>query len=82
MPKETEITKNSSETKEELKEELHEQEIKDETNSQLNDSLNIDKEKIIEQLKRTKNVEKRVKLFSKWTDTYGLEAIISLIPWI
>lgn len=79
MPEKMEISKDNSETKEGVKE-LDIQEIKNETNSQLNDSLDMDKEKIIKQLKKAKNVEDRVKLFSKWTDSYGLEAIISLVP--
>ncbi len=82
MDEKTETVENKSlEVQKEI-DELDEQEVKDETNSQLNDSLNMDKEKIIEQLKRTKNVQKRVELFSKWTDKYGLEAVISLVPWI
>jgi predicted Mrr-cat superfamily restriction endonuclease len=74
MPEEMEISKDNSETKKEVKE-LDIQEIKNETNSQLNNSLDMDKGKIIKQLKKAKNVEERVKLFAKWTDSYGLEAI-------
>jgi hypothetical protein len=69
MPEEMEISKDNSETKKEVKE-LDIQEIKNETNSQLNDSLDMDKEKIKKQLEATKNVEERVKLFSKRTDSY------------
>ena len=79
MPEEMEISKDNSETKKEVKE-LDIQEIKNETNSQLNDSLDMDKEKIKKQLEATKNVEERVKLFSKRTDSYWLEAIAWFIP--
>lgn len=79
MPEEMEISKDNSETKKEVKE-LDIQEIKNETNSQLNNSLDMDKGKIIKQLKKAKNVEERVKLFAKWTDSYGLEAIAWFIP--
>jgi len=79
MPEEMEISKDNSETKKEVKE-LDIQEIKNKTNSQLNDSLDMDKEKIKKQLEATKNVEERVKLFSKRTDSYWLEAIAWFIP--
>jgi predicted Mrr-cat superfamily restriction endonuclease len=74
MPEKMEISKDNSETKKEVKE-LDIQEIKNKTNSQLNNSLDMDKQKIIKQLKKAKNVENRVRLFAKWTDSYGLEAI-------
>ena len=54
--------------------------IKLNTNENLKDSFNTEKEKIKRQLKATKNVEERVKLFSKRTDTYWLEAIAWFIP--
>ncbi len=44
--------------------------IKLNTNENLKDSFNMEKEKIKRQLEATKNVEERVKLFSKRTDTY------------
>lgn len=50
------------------------------TNETLRDNLDLDKEKIRKQLEATKNVEDRVKLFSKRTDSYWLEAIAWLIP--
>jgi len=62
--------------------ELTKQGIENQTNTNLNENFNIDKEKILEQLKKSQNVEKRIQLFTKRTDKYGLEAIISLIPWI
>lgn len=60
--------------------ETKEQKVTNHTKYDLNDNFNTDKEKILWQLKRAKNVEKRVQLFSKWSDQYWLEAIISLIP--
>lgn len=50
------------------------------TNETLRDNLDLDKERIRRQLEATKNVEDRVKLFSKRTDSYWLEAIAWLIP--
>lgn len=52
------------------------------TNTDLKENLNIDKEKIRKQLQSAKNVEERVKLFSKRTDSYWLEAIAWMIPGI
>jgi hypothetical protein len=44
--------------------------IKLNTNADLKEDFNIDKEKIRKQLEAAKNVEERVKLFSKWADSY------------
>ena len=59
---------------------INEQTIKDKTNANLKENFDIDKEKIKKQLEATKNVEERVKLFSKRTDSYWLEAIAWFIP--
>ena len=45
-------------------------EICSDTNSKLTENLDLDKEKIKRQLEAAKNVEERVKLFSKWMDKY------------
>ena len=57
-----------------------EKNIKINTNANLKENLETDKEKIKKQLEATKNVEERIKLFSKRTDSYWLEAIAGLIP--
>ena len=49
-----------------------------ETNAKLIESLDIDKEKILKQLKSAKNAEDRVKLFAKRTDSFWLEALVWL----
>ncbi len=54
--------------------------IKETTENDLTENLNMDKEKIKKQLEAAKNVENRVKLFSKRTDSYWLEAIVWIIP--
>ena len=63
-----ELTKNSEEI------------IESDTNAKLTENLDMDKEKIRKQLEAAKNVEERVKLFSKWTESYWLEAIVWIIP--
>ena len=40
------------------------------TNADLKENFDMDKEKIRKQLEAAKNVEERVKLFSKWADSY------------
>jgi hypothetical protein len=52
-----------------------EQTIEETAKSDLTDSLDLNKEKIKKQLEAAKNVEQRIKLFTKWSDEYGLEAI-------
>ena len=56
--------------------------IKSNTKAAVAENLDLDKEKIIKQLNSAKNVEQRVKLFSKLTDTFWLEAIMWIIPWV
>lgn len=47
-----------------------------ETKDNLTENLDMDKEKILKQLKAAKNTEDRVKLFAKRTDSLWLEAIL------
>jgi hypothetical protein len=47
-----------------------EKNIKLETNAKLLEDLDMDKEKILKQLKSAKNAEERVKLFAKRTDSF------------
>lgn len=54
--------------------------IKSSINDDLKENFNVDKDKIKKQLEAAKNVEERVKLFSKLTDAYWLEAFLWLIP--
>jgi len=54
--------------------------IKLNTNTDLKEDFDMDKKKIRKQLEAAKNVEERVKLFSKWTDSYWIEAIAWMIP--
>ena len=44
--------------------------FKENTEDNLSKNLDMDKEKIRKQLKATKNVEERIKLFSKRMDSY------------
>ena len=44
----------------------------------LMEDLDMDKEKILKQLESAKNAEDRVKLFARWADTFGLEAVVWL----
>ena len=44
--------------------------IKLDTNADLDENFDMDKEKIRKQLEAAKNVEDRVKLFAKWSDSY------------
>ena len=44
--------------------------IKWDTNADLKEDFDMDKKKIRKQLEAAKNVEERVKLFSKWADSY------------
>ena len=48
----------------------YENSIKLNTNTDLKEDFDMDKKKIRKQLEAAKNVEERVKLFSKWTDSY------------
>lgn len=41
-----------------------------------------DKEEIMKKLSAAKNIDEKVKVFAKITDTFWLDAIISLIPWV
>ena len=41
-----------------------------------------DKEEIMKKLAAAKNIDEKVKVFAKITDTFWLDAIISLIPWV
>ena len=41
-----------------------------------------DKEEIIRKLSAAKSIDEKVKVFAKITDTFWLDAIISLIPWV
>ena len=50
------------------------------TNEKIGENFDIDKEKIRKQLEAAKNVEERVKLFAKRTDSFWLEAIVSMLP--
>ena len=54
---------------------ITEQTIKENTRGELAEDLDLDKEKIMKELEKAKNAEKRVKLFAKLTDKYCLEAI-------
>ena len=59
-----------------------EETVEESTKNNLTENLNMDKEKIRKQLEATQNVEDRVKLFAKRTDSYWLEAIAWIIPGI
>ena len=52
------------------------------TSTDLWENLDMDKEKIKRQLENATNVEDRIKLFSKRSDSYGIEAIAWMIPGI
>ncbi len=54
--------------------------IRSNTSTDLDECLKLDKEEIRKQLKAAANVEKRVKLFSKWMDKYWIDAIAWMIP--
>ena len=54
--------------------------LQNQTRSNISESFDLDKEKIIKQLKAAKNVEQRVKLFAKIMDRFWLEAIAWMIP--
>ena len=59
---------------------FNEEKVKETTEDNLSENLDMDKEKIKKQLKATKNVEERIKLFSKRMDSYWIEAIAWMIP--
>ena len=50
------------------------------TNSKLKKDLDAEKEKMLEKLKKAKNIEERVQTFAKRTDEYWIEAMIWMIP--
>lgn len=54
--------------------------IKSNTQTAVAETLDLDKQKILEKIRKAQNAEKRVKLFAKLTDKYWLEAIVWIIP--
>lgn len=59
-----------------------EKSIKANTKNQISENLDMDKEKIKEQLESAKTTEERVKQFADRTDSYWIEAVVSMIPGI
>lgn len=49
-------------------------------NNAIVDSFWISKDEVLTQLAEAKNIEQSVKVFAKWADKYGVEAVLSLIP--